>query len=210
LTSVALEVGAVVAAIDASFPVLLCVGVVARPATSSTTVGGVVASLVAATIGSTPGTVVTGEARGTGSSCLTTAEFTVVELGTVVITTTVDVVAYLRTTVGACTIAGVVTISVGSVTRTVQARIVVAVVTRSAYTAGTLTVCVVSAFETAVGTIHLLLFRTVEAAITRSVFTEVRVVNVVLAVRRAGCRSPTQSRIGNGSVTQRAAGTPVA
>ena len=132
-----------------------------------------------------------------------------VELGTVVITTTVDVVSNLRTTVGACTVVGVVTVSIRSVSGTVQASVVVTVVTCSAYTARTLTVSVVSAFEAAISTINLLLLRTVEAAITRSIFTEVRVVYIVLSVRRTGRGLTTQARIDNRAVTQRAAGTPV-
>ncbi len=54
--------------------------------------------------------------------------------------------------------------------------------TRSAHTTRTLTVGVAAALEAAIGTIHLLLFGSVEALVTSTILTEESVVSVVLAV----------------------------
>lgn len=182
LTTVAGEVRAEVAAIASCLPVLLGVAVVTRPLTSATTVGGVVTRLVAATVRRVPGTIATHVALGAGSRRLTTASFTVVELGAVVVTTTEHVASHLRTTGCTLTVVGVVTVSGGSVSGTVQAVVIVTVVARSAHTARTLTVGVAAALEATVGTIHLLLFGSVETLVTGTILTEEGVVSIVLAV----------------------------
>ncbi len=95
LTTVAGEVRTVVTAIASGLPVLLSVAIVTRPLTSATSVGGIITRLVAVTVRRVPGTVATDIALGAGSRRLTTASLVVVELGTVVITTTVHVAAHL-------------------------------------------------------------------------------------------------------------------